>query len=72
MAKKVNLTKLAFVSRVHAEITNRRRAPEAALYLMQLQLPRFKISPLKRKLTVIMDASTGDGVSQPVKIRHLA
>jgi hypothetical protein len=72
MAKKLNAIKLAHVSRVHAEVTNRRRAPEAALYLMQLQLPRWKIPPLKQKLTVIMDADPGDAVPQFVKIRHIA
>jgi hypothetical protein len=71
MAKKVNLMKLAYVSRGQAEITNRRRAPETALYLMQLQLPRLRISPVKRKLTVVMDAAAYS-VPQVVKIRHLA
>jgi hypothetical protein len=72
MAKKVNLMKLTHVSRGQAEVTNRRRAPETALYLMQLQLPSLRISPLKRKLTVIMDADASDAVPQFVKIRHLA
>jgi hypothetical protein len=72
MAKKVNLTKLAYVSRATAEVANRRRAPEAAFYLTQLQLPRLRISPLKRKLTVIMDAQSNDAVPQFVKIIHLA
>jgi hypothetical protein len=40
--------------------------------LMQLQLPSLRISPLKRKLTVIMDADASDAVPQFVKIRHLA
>ena len=72
MAKKVNAMKLAYISREQAEVTNRRRAPEAALYLMQLQLPRWKIPPSKRKLTVIMDADTDGTVPQFVKIIHLA
>jgi hypothetical protein len=71
MSKKVNAMKLAHVSRGQAEVTNRRRAPEAALYLMHLQLPRWKISPSKRKLTVIMDPETRDAVPQCVKIIHL-
>lgn len=62
--------KLAYVSRLQAEVTNRRRAPEAALYLMQLQLPRWKIYPSKKRLAVIMDAESRAQIEHPVKIIH--
>ena len=70
MAKKVNALKFEYVSRGRAEFTNRRRAPEAALYLMQLQLPRWKISPSKKKVTVIMDDETRAQIEHPLKIIH--
>ena len=73
MAKKVNASKLALESRGQAEVTNRQPATEsAALCLMQVRLPRLKISPFKRKLPVIVDAETRAQIEHPVKIRHLA
>jgi hypothetical protein len=69
MAKKVNATKLAQINRGQAEVTNRWPAPVSpALYLMQLRLPKLRISPLKRKLPVIMDPAARDAVPCPVKI----
>jgi hypothetical protein len=70
MAKKVNMLKLAYVSRWQAEFTSRRRASEAALYLIQLQSPGWKIPALKKKLTVIMDDETRAQTEYPVKIIH--
>lgn len=49
MAKKVNLMKLTLETREQTELTNRLPAKVApALYLMQLRLPKPKISPLKK------------------------
>jgi hypothetical protein len=73
MAKKVNLMKLTLETQAQAEVTNRRHAPfSPALYLMQLRLPRLRISPSKRKLPVIMDSESCDDMPQQVKIRHVA
>jgi len=73
MAKKVNLLKLAQVTRGQAEVTDRwPAAVSPALYLMQLRLPKLRISPTKRKLPVILDPESRDDVPQRVKIRHLA
>ena len=72
MAKKANAMKLVLESRGHAELTNRQPAKiSPALYLMQLRLPKIKISPVKRKVPVIMDAETRAQIEQPVKIRHV-
>ena len=73
MAKKVNALKLALETRGKAEVTN--RLPEKvspALYLMQLRLPKFKISPPKTKLPVAVDSETRAQIEHPVKIRHVA
>jgi hypothetical protein len=73
MAKKTNVMKLEQQSWGQADVVSRWHAAlPSALYLMQLRLPKLRISPAKRKLTVIMDAETGDAVLRPVKIRHLA
>jgi hypothetical protein len=70
MAKKVNLMKLVQAGRGQAGVTSRWPAPVSpALYLMQLRLPRLRISPTKRKLPVLMGI---DAAPQPVKIRHVA
>ena len=72
MAKKVNALKLVLESRGQAELTNRLPAKiSPALYLMQLRLPKVKISPMKRKVPVIVDAETRAQIEQPVKIRHV-
>jgi hypothetical protein len=73
MAKKVNLLKLAHESQGEAEVTNRLPAKVSpVLYLMQLRLPKVKISPLKKKLSVDVDAETRAQIEHPVKIRHVA
>jgi hypothetical protein len=73
MAKKVNALKLAMESRGQAVVTNRLPAKiSPALYLMQLRLPKLKISPQKKKVPVIMDAETRAQIEHPVKIRHVA
>jgi len=73
MAKKMNTLKLALESRGQAEVTNRLPAKVSpALYLMQMRLPKLKISPLKRKLSIIVDPETRAQIEHPVKIRHLA
>ena len=73
MAKKVHLTKLTLETRGQAELTNRRSAPfSPALYLMQLRLPKLRISPVKKKIPIIMDPESRYDVAQSVKIRHVA
>jgi hypothetical protein len=73
MAKKVNALKLAMESRGQAEVTNRLPAKiSPALYLMQLRLPKLKISPQRKKVPVIVDAETRAQIEHPVKIRHVA
>jgi hypothetical protein len=73
MAKKTNALKLLLETRGQAEITNRLPPKVSpALYLMQLRLPKLKISPLKRKVPVIVDAETRAQIEHPVKIRHVA
>jgi len=73
MAKKVNALRLVLESRGQAELTHRLPAKiSPALYLMQLRLPKLKISPLKRKVPVIVDAETRAQIEHPVKIRHIA
>jgi hypothetical protein len=72
MAKKINESKLAQESRGQAEVTNRvAAAVPAVFYLMQARSPRLRISPPKKRLTVLSDAETRDAVPCPVKIRHL-
>ena len=72
MAKKVNALKLVLESRGQAELTNGLPAKiSPALYLMQLRLPKVKISPMKRKVPVIVDAETRAQIEHPVKIRHV-
>jgi hypothetical protein len=71
MAKKMNALELE--TRGQAGITNRLPAKVSpALYLMQLRLPRLKISPLKKRVPVIVDAETRAQIEHPVKIRHVA
>ena len=73
MAKKMNALKLVVESRGQAEVTNRLSAKVSpALYLMQLRLPKLKISPLKKRVPVIVDAETRAQIEHPVKIRHVA
>ena len=73
MAKKVNALKLVLESRGQAEVAYRPPAKiSPALYLMQLRLPKLKISPLKRKVPIIVDAETRAQIEHPVKIRHVA
>ena len=72
MAKKINLLKLPQESREQADATNRLAAKVSpALYMMQLRLPKLRISPLKRKLEVMMDPETLAQIEYPVKIRHV-
>ena len=72
MAKKVNAFKLALMSRGQAEVTSRWPTPVSpALYLMQLRRPKLRISPLKKKLPIMMDAETLAQIEHPVKIRHI-
>jgi hypothetical protein len=71
MAKKANALKLSQTSRGQAEVTNHQPATEiAALSMMQMPLPRAKISPLRRKLPVFIDAETRAQIEHPVKIFH--
>jgi len=71
MAKKVDAFKLSQVSWGQAEVTNRRPASDsAALYLMQIRSSRLRISPLKKRLPIFVDAETYADVPCPVKIRH--
>ena len=73
MAKKINATRLAQETRGQAAVMDRwPAAVSPALYLMQLRLPRLRISPLKRKLSVKMDAAEADAAPRPVKITHVA
>jgi hypothetical protein len=72
MAKKINDLKFAQENQGQAEITNRRPTSDsAALYLMQVRMPRLKISPQKKRLPIFVDAETREAVPFPVKIRHL-
>ena len=72
MAKKVDELKLAQESWGQAEITNRHPASEsAALYLMQVRLPRFRVTQPRKRLPVFVDAGTHIEDPCPVKIRHL-
>jgi hypothetical protein len=72
MAKKVDALKLTQESWGQAEVTNRRAVAEsAALYLMQLRLPRLRISPPKKRLPIFMDAGPQTDLPCPVKIRHI-
>ena len=71
MAKKINALKLAQANWGQAEITNRRPASDSAvLYLMQIRTSRLNISPLKKKLPILVDAETRAEVPCPVKIRQ--
>jgi hypothetical protein len=73
MAKKTNVMELAQQSWGQAEVGNRWPEPVSpALYLMQLRLPKLRISTPKKKLPVIMDSESHDGFPQSVKIRHIA
>ena len=73
MAKKVNLMKLTQETRLPAEVMDRwPAAVSPALYLMQLRLPKLRISPVKKKLPIIMDPESRDATAQSVKIIHLA
>ena len=73
MAKKVNPLKLMLETRGQVEVTHRLPAKVSpALYLMQMRLPKLKISPLKKKVPVDMDAETRAQIEHPVKIRHVA
>jgi hypothetical protein len=72
MAKKVNALKLAQQTRGRAEFTDRPPATVSpALYLMQLRLPKSKISPLKKRLPIDMDAETRAQIEHPVEIKHV-
>jgi len=73
MAKKINTARLAQETRGQAAVMDRwPAAVSPALYLMQLRLPRMRISPSKRKLPVVMDAAADAAEPQVVKIRHVA
>ena len=73
MAKKANALKQAWEARRLGEVTNRLPAKVSpALYLMQLRLPKLKISPLTRKLPIDSDAESLALIEHPVKIRHVA
>lgn len=73
MAKKTNALKMLLETRGQAENTNRLPAKVSpALYLMQLRLPKLKISPLKKKLPIAVDDETRAQIEHPVKIRHVA
>jgi hypothetical protein len=73
MAKKMNEVKLVLETWGQAEVTDRLPAKVSpALYLMQLRLPKLKISPQKKKVPVIVDAETRAQIEHPVKIRHVA
>lgn len=74
MAKKVNPLKLMLETRgQQAEVTHRLPAKiSPALYLMQLRLPKLKISPLKKRVPIDVDAETRAQIEHPVKIRHVA
>ncbi len=72
MAKKATALKFATEIREQIAVTNRHPAAEmAALYLLQVRVPRLKISPLKKKLIVVMDPETRAQIAHPVKIRHV-
>jgi hypothetical protein len=71
MAKKVNLMKRMLESREPYSAHDGWAEPVSpALYLMQLRLPRLRISPSKRKLPVFVDAETQAQIERPVKIIH--
>jgi hypothetical protein len=72
MAKKVNALKLVLETRGQGEVTDR-LPPKVSpvLYLMQLRLPKLKISPLKKKVPIAVDAETRAQIEHPVKIRHV-
>jgi hypothetical protein len=72
MAKKVNVLKLAQLSRGQAEVTNRCPAPvPLALYLMQPRAPQWKMLPFRRRLPVAVDADASAEIEHPVKITRL-
>ena len=73
MAKKMNALKIMLETRGQTEVANRLPSKVSpALYLMQLRLPKLKISPLKKRVPVIVDAETRAQIEHPVKIRHVA
>jgi len=73
MAKKINALRLAQLSRGHAEITNRRILPASpSLGVMQLRLPRLRISLPAKKLPVTVEPSDRAQIEHPVRIRHVA
>lgn len=73
MARKVNVLKLAQESRGQAAVTNRQPITElAALYLLQMRLPKLKIPSPKKRLLVAVDAETRAQIERFVKITHVA
>jgi len=73
MAKKLNALRLAQESHGRSEVTDRQPAAEsAAMSLMQVRLPKWRVFQVKKKLPVIMDDETRDQIEHPVKIRHSA
>jgi hypothetical protein len=73
MAKKVNTRMLGQEYRRHAEITDRQPATDfAALSLLQVRPPVFKVFRLKRKLPITLGDETRDQIEHSVKIRHVA
>lgn len=73
MAKKINAARLAQEIQGQAAVMDRwPAAVSPALYMMQLRLPRMRISPSKRKLSVKMDAAEAVALPQVVKITHVA
>jgi hypothetical protein len=72
MAKKVDELKLAQESWGQSEVTNRNpTADSAALYLMQVRLPRFRVTPPRKRLPIFVDDEARIEDPCPVKIRHL-
>lgn len=73
MAKKANALKLALETQGHNEAAGHMPPKVSpALYLMQLRLPKLKITPPKKKLPVMVDSEARAQTEHPVKIRHVA
>jgi hypothetical protein len=72
MAKKANALTFAQEPHGQAAVTNRQpEAETAAFYLLQVRPSKLKISPLKKRVPVVVDDETRAAVPRPVKIIHV-
>jgi hypothetical protein len=71
MAKKANLARQWQEVIGQAEVTDRQpSAPASALYLMQLRAAARKISPLRRRVAVVVEHEADAENPRPVKINR--